>query len=243
MRKKLSALGDAVSSRVSSLTNRVQNIPDTIKSWFDGKTALTSLFAGSVVIANVLASKVAAFDVPGYGLAAAPAGFLALGAAFLCSDALSELYGPDAAHKAVNGTVVAVLASLGLIHASVLMPSAPFYELGAEYETILSAGTSISMASVATMLVSQNLDVSVFHTLRERGLSKWARNIGSTVTSQFVDTVLFIGLAFAVLPRIVDGTVTPVAALPSLVASQYLLKVGVAVLDTPLFYALTHGSE
>jgi uncharacterized integral membrane protein (TIGR00697 family) len=237
MRKNISA---PLRNGVSSLKNKAK---DTLSSWFDGKTALTTLFAGSVVSANVLASKIAMFDVPVFGSAAAPAGFIALGAAFLFSDGLSELYGPEAAHKAVNGTVLAVLASLGLIHASVAMPAAPFYEFAQEYETILLSGTSISLASVTTMLVSQNLDVTVFHKLKEFGLPKWVRNVGSTVTSQLVDTVLFIGLAFAVLPHFFDGTLTPLAALPSLIISQYVLKVGVALLDTPLFYVLTAGSE
>lgn len=237
MRKNILA---SLRDGVSSLKNKAKN---TTSSWVDGKTALTTLFAGSVVSANVLASKIAMFDLPVFGSAAAPAGFIALGAAFLFSDGLSELYGPEAAHKAVNGTVLAVLASLGLIHASVAMPAAPFYEFSQEYETILLSGTSISLASVTTMLVSQNLDVAVFHKLKDSGLPKWVRNVGSTVTSQLVDTVMFIGLAFAVLPHIFDGTLTPLAALPSLIISQYVLKVGVALLDTPLFYALTAGSE
>jgi uncharacterized integral membrane protein (TIGR00697 family) len=240
MRKKLLAWKDTASDCVASLKDSAVS---AVQKWVDGRTALTSLFAGSVVSANILAAKIAAFDVPGYGMAVAPAGFLALGAAFLFTDTLSELYGPEAAHKAVNGTVLAVLASLGLIHAAISMPSAPFYKLGNQYATILSSGTSISLASVATMLVSQNLDVSVFHKAKERGLPKWMRNIGSTVTSQFVDTALFITLAFTVLPQFFQGTVTPLAALPSLIVSQYVLKVGVAVLDTPLFYALTRGSD
>jgi uncharacterized integral membrane protein (TIGR00697 family) len=243
MRKKPSALAEAVSAKVSSLTDAIGARCDKISGWFDGQTALTALFAGSIVIANVLASKVAAFDIPFYGLAAAPAGFVALGAAFLFTDTLGELYGPEAAHKAVNGTILAVVASLGLIHLSVLMPSAPFYPLGEQYATVLTASTSISLASVATMAVSQNIDVSLFHRAKRAGLPKWVRNIGSTVVSQFVDTVLFIGLAFAVLPHVVGGTLTPLSALPSLIVSQYLLKVLVATLDTPLFYVLTSTSE
>lgn len=236
MRKKLSA---PIRNGVSSLKSNVRETTNTVRGWFDGKATLTALFAGSIVSANVLASKIAAFDIPGYGVAVAPAGFIALGAAFLFSDTLSELYGPETAHKAVNGTIAAVIASLGLIHVSIAMPSAPFYELGAEYKTILSAGTSISLASVATMAVSQNLDVTIFHKLRERGLPKWVRNIGSTATSQLVDTALFIVLAFAVFPQIFDGTVTPLAALLPLIASQYVLKLIVAVGETPLFYAMT----
>lgn len=240
MRKKLSTWADSVSNHAASLTNGIKN---RFGSWVDGKSALTAMFAGSVVSANILAAKIATFDVPLYGMANVPAGFLGLGAAFLFTDTLSELYGPEAAHKAVNGTVLAVGVSLGLIHASVAMPSAPFYELGQEYAAVLSTGTSISVASIASMLVSQNLDVAVFHNLRERGLPKWVRNIGSTATSQLIDTALFITLAFAALPMLFGGKVTPLAVIPSLVVSQYVVKVGVAAADTPLFYLLTAGSD
>lgn len=236
MGKKTSALFDTVSNGVSSLKNRVHN-------YFDGKTALTTLFAGSVVSANVLASKIAAFDIPFYGTAVVPAGFVALGASFLFTDALNEMYGAEAAHKAVNGTALAVVASLGLINLSVAMPSAPFYELTNEYATILSSATSISLASIVSMVVSQNIDVAVFDKFKSLDLPKWGRNIGSTTVSQFIDTALFITLAFTVLPRFVEGTVTPLVAIPSLILSQYIVKLGVALLDTPLFYALTIGSD
>lgn len=240
MRKNLSAWKDAASNRVSSLKSR---ITDVATDWVGGKAALTTAFAGSVVTANILASKIATFDVPLYGAANVPAGFLGLGAAFLFTDTLSELYGPESAHKAVNGTILAVALSLGLVHASIAMPSAPFYEFGEQYSTVLASGTSISIASIVSMLFSQNLDVSVFHKLKERGLPKWVRNVGSTVTSQFVDTVLFITLAFAALPSLLGGTVTPLAAIPSLIVSQYILKVAVALGDTPLFYLLTSNTD
>jgi len=240
MRKNPSAWLDAASSRVSSLKGTVA---DKIGSWVSGKTALTTMFAGSVVSANVLAAKIATFNIPLYGVANVPAGFLGLAAAFLFSDALSELYGAETAHKVVNGTVLAVGLSIGLIHASVAMPSAPFYDLGQEYAAVLSSGTSISVASIVSLLVSQNLDVSIFDRLRNRGLPKWVRNVGSTVTSQFVDTALFITLAFSVLPTLLGTTVTPLYALPSLIISQYVVKVLVALGDTPLFYAITAGSE
>lgn len=236
MRKKLSAWKDSASNRVSSLKNSITN-------WFDGKTTLTAMFGGSLVASNLLASKIAALNIPFYGTAMVPAGFVAIGLAFLCSDGLSELYGPEAAHRAVNGSIIAVAAALGLAQAAVAMPSAPFYPLGEEYAAVIGASASISIASVATMAVSQNLDVSVFHRIKEWGAPKWTRNVASTAVSQFVDTLLFITLAFTVLPQVVGGTVTPLAALLPLIGGQYAAKLLVAAADTPLFYAITHGSE
>jgi uncharacterized PurR-regulated membrane protein YhhQ (DUF165 family) len=49
------------------------------------------------------------------------------------------------------------------------------------------------------------------------------------MTSQLIDSVIFIGLAFwGVVPH-----------LGKMILGQYVLKLLIALLDTPLFYALT----
>lgn len=205
------------------------------------KATLMVTFGASLVTANVTASKLAFFELPIIGGAAVPAGFLAIGVAFLCTDLMGELYGRDVARATVNGTVIALGVAYALVYASISMPAAPFYESAAQFETVLGASSTIIVASIITTLVSQNVDVSVFHYLRDRfnGRHKWARNLGSTLSSQLVDTTLFIVLGFVVLPVFLGGTTTPLAAVPSLIVAQYALKVVVAFIDTPLFYSLS----
>lgn len=204
----------------------------------DTKTTLTVLFASCMVIANVTATKVAAFELPLFGLVAVPAGFLAFGCAYLVTDLLNELYGREYATRVVNGTIIGLIISWGLIYASIAMPSAPFYPLGSEFASILGGGATIITASLITVLLSQNLDVWVFDRIRsatgER--HKWLRNIGSTSISQLLDTVLFITLAFAVLPRALGGEITPWAVIPGLIGAQYVMKLLIVGLDTPIFY-------
>jgi len=197
------------------------------------KTTLQVMFGVSLVTANIIASKVAL--VGGY---AVPAGFVGIGVAFLCSDILGELHGKQAARDAVNGTILALIVSQLLIVTALWMQPAPFYEATEAYQTVLGGSATIVLASILTFFVSQNLDVTIFHYLKEYtdGKHPWTRNIGSTVVSQFVDTSLFIILGFGVLPRLIGGTVTPWAAILSLIVGQYIVKVGVAVLDTPIFY-------
>jgi len=60
----------------------------------DLKSTLTTLFAASIVLANVTAAKLAAIPLPGLGEVVVPAGFIAFGVAFVCSDLLVEFYGP-----------------------------------------------------------------------------------------------------------------------------------------------------
>ena len=62
------------------------------------------------------------------------------------------------------------------------------------------------------------------------GRHLWFRNNASTIVSQAIDTALFISIAFT-------GSVPP-SVLWNMMGTQYLVKVGVAVVDTPIVYAL-----
>jgi len=201
-----------------------------------GKATLTTVFAVSLAIANVTAAKLAFFQLPLVGGVAVPAGFLAIGVGFLCTDLISELYGKETARAVVNGTVVALVVAYGLIYAAIWMPVAPFYPVHEAYVTTLGASANIVLASIITVLVSQNIDVSIFHAIAERTDVRAARNVGSTAISQFVDTSLFILLGFVVFPTLLGGNVTALAVVPSLIVGQYVVKLAVALLDTPVFY-------
>ncbi|TKX82858.1 VUT family protein, partial [Halorubrum sp. SS5] len=87
----------------------------------------------------------------------------------------------------------------------------------------------------------QNWDVFVFHAIRDRTGERmlWLRNLASTATSQAIDTVIFVGVAFYVAPLLLG--VGPVFDPPTLLAlglGQYILKLGIAVLDTPVVYLI-----
>jgi len=197
---------------------------------------LTGVVASSIVLANVLATKLAQF-----GEFTVPAGFLGLAVAFLATDLLSEKYGKQAATNAVKTAAVAIAVGYGLVYTALAMPTAPFYDATA-YNQVLGSSAYIVLASFITIVISQYIDVAVFHAIKQRVSYKWARNIGSTATSQLIDTTLFIGLGFFALPTLFGGEVTPLAVVGSLIVGQYLVKLAVVALDTPFFYLLSRDS-
>lgn len=197
------------------------------------KTLLTSVLTASLVVANITAAKIAM--VGGH---AVPAGFVGIAVAFLVTDVLSETLGEKDARAAVNAAVGSLVVAWVLVYAAVYLPAAPFYDAAAFNATMLQS-SYIVLASIVTLLVSQNLDVSVFHVLKGKSDYKFVRNIGSTSISQLVDTSLFIVLGFVAFPFALGGNVTPLAVAAELIVAQYVVKVGVALLDTPLFYLLT----
>jgi len=204
------------------------------------KATLTILLGSSIVVANITAAKIAAITLPVIGEVTIPAGFIAFGFAFLCSDLITEFYGEDYAASVVNATVVSLIAAYVLVWIGVALPSAPFYD-GEAYRFVLGGSAAVVAASVVTLALSQRFDVWLFSRLKDHtnGQHRWLRNCVSTGISQVIDTVVFITLAFAVFPALQGGAVLWGSALVATIVGQYVAKLAVAALDTPLFYAIT----
>jgi len=130
---------------------------------------------------------------------------------------------------------------LALVWSTIEAPAARSSVNPEWFGAVLGASTNIVVASLAAYLVSQNWDVLVFHKLRDLtgGAHLWARNIGSTATSQAIDTVIFVGIGFYLMPTYASiGPDLPDDVILSLVVGQYLLKLLIAVVDTPFVYAV-----
>ncbi|ROQ89912.1 queuosine precursor transporter [Desulfosoma caldarium] len=185
---------------------------------------LNSLFVGSLVIASVLASKI----ITVFGLVV-PAGVLAYCVTFVVTDVIGELWGREKAKTVVLGGFVALVFSLLLVRLALMWPSAPFWPHEPAFRTVLDSTSRIIVASFGAYLLSQYHDVWVFHLLRRLSGGKhlWLRNNASTAVSQLIDTVVFITIAFY--------GVMPIAPL---ILGQWIIKLGIAFLDTPVIYAV-----
>jgi uncharacterized integral membrane protein (TIGR00697 family) len=204
------------------------------------RTTLTLLFGCSIVVANITAAKLAFIPIPILGETPVPAGFIAFGVAFLASDLLTEYYGEDYAASVVNATVITLVVAYVLVWVAIALPTAPFYD-GQAYQSVLGGSAAVVAASVVTLALSQRFDVWLFARLKAAtdGQHRWLRNCASTFSSQVIDTVVFITLAFAVFPALQGGDVLWGTALVTTIVGQYIAKLAVAALDTPLFYAIT----
>jgi hypothetical protein len=209
-----------------------------------GRMAIIGLFVTALVTAQLTASKLLLFPLP-TALPVTGAEVLLPGAAlayaltFFASDCYSELYGRRAAQTMVNVAFWMNLVMLALVWGTIYAPAANA-EFATKFRTVLAPGTNIVVGSLLAYLVSQNWDVLVFHRIRRLtgGDHLWLRNIASTATSQALDTVIFVTVAFYVAPRILGfGDALPVPVLLSLLVGQYALKLLIALVDTPFVYA------
>lgn len=190
---------------------------------------LNGIFITSLLIANVVSAKIVTF-----GGLVIPAAIVAYPLTFLMTDIIGEIWGKEQANETVKLGFICQLISLILIGLAIILPVAPFADNQAEFKGIMAQSFRVVAASLVAYYCSQSWDVWVFHKIREKGTgNKWLRNNLSTMTSQIIDTAIFITIAFI-------GTVPNIWVM---IGSQYLIKCIYALLDTIPFYYLTRGSE
>ena len=183
---------------------------------------IISIFVGSITIASVLATKIIAV----FGLFV-PAGVLAYSITFICTDVICEVWGKKRANQTVLGGFIALLFVLILVRIGLVWPKAPFWNQESAFETVLGSTSRIIIASFIAYLVSQFHDVWAFHFWKKVTKDKhlWLRNNFSTAVSQFIDSFLFITIAFFGLMPIWP-----------LILGQWIVKLAIALLDTPVVY-------
>jgi uncharacterized integral membrane protein (TIGR00697 family) len=187
-----------------------------------GLMALAGLLSGALAISAVLANKIIMI----WGLTL-PAGAVAYALTFPVTDLAGELWGRRQANWLVGFGFMTLVVVYGLIQLALALPAAPFYAHEQAFHQVVGGTARIIMASLAAYLISQFHDVWAFQFWKRLtgGRHLWLRNNLSTVSSQFLDSVVFCFLAFyGLLP------VWP------LVLGQFVIKLLVALADTPLVY-------
>ena len=192
---------------------------------FFGKEGLCVLIVASVIVANIQVTKTVVL----FGFAAT-LGNVLYGSTFFATDVLSEMYGKREARRSVwLGFVAMGLVVVWMQFGLGFVPGPEDLAHGA-LTTVFGLMPRVAAGSLVAYLVSQHHDVLAFSfwRARTRGRHLWLRNCASTMVSQAIDSVLF---CFIALWGLYD-TVTWLEIL----ATTYILKWVVALLDTPFIY-------
>lgn len=155
---------------------------------------------------------------------------------FTINDVVIEVYGAERARSIVRTGLVMIVFLLIFITLSItLPPSGRFTDSEAAYDTIFGKSLRITLASLTAFALADFLDIAIFSRLRKRlGSSKlWLRNNASNFIAQFVDTTVFMVLAFYSLDRGFDANF---GFLVSLILPYWLLKCLMSIIETPLVY-------
>lgn len=194
---------------------------------------LTGLFTAGLIICNVVSVKLWML-----GPLVLSAGSLVYPLTFLCTDVVSEVWGKQAAKRLIKIGLWTNVMMVALFQLCIMLPAASFFDSDS-FNSVLGAVPRIFVASIAAYLTSQAHDVWAFHALKRRtgGRKLWLRNNLSTAVSQFIDGAIFYVIAFG--PIGLGGHhEMPWAVLVTAALTAYVIKVALAVLDTPVCYWL-----
>lgn len=185
---------------------------------------LHALYIGSIVTAELMGSKT--FPLWMFNASVA---ILLLPIIFSINDMVFEVYGRERTLSFVRSGLY-ILGFLVLFNALAVLlpPSSRFASSNDAYTLIFGKSLRITIASLMAFGISERLDVLVFSKIKQRmhGRSFWVRNNVSNICSLFIDTVIFMTIAFYQ-----PGNV---AFLISLIIPYFLLKSSLSFLMTPL---------
>lgn len=207
---------------------------------------LNMIFVVSIVIANVVGCKIIDTGITLFGLnLALSGGAITYAFTFLCTDIIGEVWGKQEARATVFKGFIGQIFAIALIVLTQYTPTADA-EMQAAYVKLLGQAPMFTLGSICAYWASQSWDVFIFHKLRDKfnarpGL-RWIWNNLSTGTSQIIDTCIYAVVSFGLGLGMLwqpGGLKT----LFGLIAGQYLLKLCLAILDTPFFYLFTKGAD
>jgi uncharacterized integral membrane protein (TIGR00697 family) len=189
---------------------------------------IMALFVAVLLISNVASSKIV--DVGPFTF---DGGTLLFPISYIFGDILTEVYGYRRSRRVIwagfacAGLMAGVFALVGAL------PPAQGWEYQEAYEAILGTTPRIVLGSLIAYFAGE---FSNSYTLAKmkiwtQGRWLWTRTIGSTLVGEGVDTVLFVSIAFA-------GTM-PWSLFWSIVVSNYVFKVGLEAVMTPVTYQIT----
>ncbi|HEY0434455.1 MAG TPA: queuosine precursor transporter, partial [Chitinophagaceae bacterium] len=166
---------------------------------------------------------------------------------FVMTDIVNEYYGPKAVRRISLTAVVLISYAFLMYYAAIHVPPADFW-VGSQqanripnmqdaFNSIFGQGMKIIVGSLVAFLVSQFVDVYVFHRIKKATGEKrvWLRATGSTLVSQIVDSYIVLFIAFS-------GTFTWQQIL-AIGVVNYIYKATMAIILTPVIYVAEHRIE
>jgi queuosine precursor transporter len=161
---------------------------------------------------------------------------------FVMTDIVNEYYGPKAVRR-ISYTAVALIAYAFLMfYLAMSVPPADFWystgvkngipDMSKAFNGIFGQGMWIILGSLTAFLVSQIVDVTVFHRIKKvTGENKvWLRATGSTLISQLVDSFIVLFIAFKL------GQGWSWQLVFAICVVNYIYKASMAVILTPVIY-------
>jgi queuosine precursor transporter len=190
-------------------------------------------FVAVLLCSNLVGpAKITQLELPMLGALTFGAGVLFFPISYVFGDILTEVYGYARARRVIWTGFAALLFAAFMATVVVKLPPAPGWENQAAYEIAFGSTWRIAAASLIAFLCGEFVNSYVLAKMKiaTKGRWLWSRTIGSTIFGEAVDSALFYPLAFY------GSGLIPNDMLPKVMLAQFIAKVAVEVLLTPVTY-------
>lgn len=224
--------------------------------------AITAFFAANALIAECIGGKIFSlekllgtqvheFTLFGQsGLSfSLTCGVLLWPLEFIITDVVNEYYGPKAVRRISYIAVALISYAFLMFYAAIHIPPAGWWpgssvdqgipDMQKAFSGIFGQGMWIILGSLVAFLVSQIVDVTVFHRIKKHTGEKkvWLRATGSTLVSQLVDSFIVLFIAFKI------GKNWSWQLVLAICLVNYAYKSFMAIILTPVIYFLERRME
>lgn len=190
---------------------------------------IIAFFVAILLVSNIVSSKIISFGAFSFA-----GGIIVFPLSYIFGDVLTEVYGYKNSRKVIwLGFATNILMAIILMVVGAL-PSSPNWHDQASYEKILGLTPRIVVASLLGYFAGEFSNSFVLAKMKilTRGKWLWTRTIGSTVVGEFVDTAIFITVAFS--------GILPQGLMVTIILSNYIFKTLFETIFTPLTYIVVN---
>jgi uncharacterized integral membrane protein (TIGR00697 family) len=197
-------------------------------------------FVAVLLISNIASNKIVWFGQLSDFRLAFDGGTILFPLSYIFGDVLTEVYGYKRSRRVIwMGFGAAALMALVLWVVSLLPADPTAGEQTAVFNTALGSTPYIVIGSLVAFWAGEFSNSFVLAKMKvaTKGRWLWMRTIGSTLVGEGIDTILFTTIAFA-LGGALLGAPMEGSLFWSIVIANYVFKVGVEVLFTPITYLI-----
>ena len=190
-------------------------------------------FVTVLICSNLIGpAKIAQIDAPFVGPLTFGGAVLFFPISYVFGDILTEVYGYARARRVIWAGFAGLGFASFMASVVVALPPAPFWHHQDAYEVAFGTTWRIAAASMIAYFCGEFVNSYVMAKMKllTAGRWLWTRTIGSTIFGEAVDSALFYPLAFY------GAGIIPDDKLPLVMLAQFVTKVGVEVLLTPVTY-------
>ena len=201
---------------------------------FKSKKDIVYVVLAGIFITNAIVAELIGGKLIHVGDAVMSIGILPWPIVFITTDLINEYFGEKGVKKLSLITAALIAYCFVLLYVALKIPAVQGENLitDSQFTAVFGQSMWIIVGSITAFLVSQLIDVTIFHFVKNRTGNKliWLRSTGSTVISQLFDSFIVLGIAFWMTGKMTTD-VFIVSAF-----TGYFVKLIIAILLTPLIY-------